>query len=61
MTISRETPPPASRTRPVQILRIISYLCHSPSRFAQLRSNLFAFAAQANPNAGCKYQIGESS
>ena len=34
--------------------------CHSPSIFAQLRSNLFAFAAQANPNAGCKCQIGES-
>ena len=34
--------------------------CHSPPIFAQLRSTLFAFAAQANPNAGCKCQVGES-
>ncbi|MCX8505058.1 MAG: hypothetical protein ORN98_00375 [Alphaproteobacteria bacterium] len=32
-----------------------------PPRFAQLRSNLFALKAQANPNAGCKCQVGESS
>ena len=38
------------------------YFCHSPSIFAQLRSNLFALKAQANPNAaiGCKCQNGES-
>ena len=35
-------------------------LRHSPSKFVQLRRTLFAFAAQANPNAGCKFQIGES-
>ncbi|MCX8505510.1 MAG: hypothetical protein ORN98_02720 [Alphaproteobacteria bacterium] len=51
-----------------------SYLRHSPNprlttlvgdrpppRFAHLRSTLFALKAQANPNAGCKCQVGESS
>ncbi|MCX8507231.1 MAG: hypothetical protein ORN98_11555 [Alphaproteobacteria bacterium] len=38
-----------------------SYFRHSPPRFAQLRSTLFALKAQANPNAGCKCQVGESS
>ncbi|MCX8507126.1 MAG: hypothetical protein ORN98_11020 [Alphaproteobacteria bacterium] len=33
----------------------------SPPRFAHLRSTLFALKAQANPNAGCKSQDGESS
>ncbi|MCX8506354.1 MAG: hypothetical protein ORN98_07035 [Alphaproteobacteria bacterium] len=33
----------------------------SPPRFAQLRSTLFAPKAQANPNAGCKCQVEESS